>query len=86
MLPARPQWQMVLVINVKFTLSLLKCLVQNQCSSAMVENYVLVIKASFILYELPFVVFEHPKIKYFIKSPLTLKTHNLIDLSMLRGI
>ena len=57
----------------------------------MVENYVSAIKASFILYELPYVVFNHPKIKYFIKSlkinrPLTLRPHNLIDLTILRRI
>ena len=57
----------------------------------MVENYVSAIKASFVLYELPYVVFNHPKIKYFIKSlktnrPLTLRPHNLIDLIILRRI
>ena len=52
--------------NVKVILPFLECLVQNKCSSAMVENYVSAIKASFILYESPFVVFNHPKIKYFI--------------------
>ena len=78
-------------VNVKVILLFMECLVQNQCSSAMVENYVSAIKSSFVLYELPFVVFDHPKIKYFIKSlkinrPLTLKTHNLMPLSMLRRI
>ena len=53
-------------VNVKLILSFLECLVQNQCSCA--ENYVTAIKASFILYELPFAVFIHPKIKYFGKS------------------
>ena len=56
---------------------------------SMVENYASAIKASFVLYELPFAVFHHHKIKYFIKSlkinrSLTLETHNIIDLSMLR--
>ena len=72
-------------VNVKFILSFLECLVQSQCSCAMIKNYVSAIKASFILYELPFAVLSHPKIKYFVKSlkiirPLTLTTHNLIDL------
>ena len=44
-----------------------------------------------MLYELPYVVFNHPKIKYFINSlktnrPLTLRPHNLIDLAILRRI
>ena len=57
----------------------------------MVENYMSAIKASFVLYELPCVVLTHPKIKYFIKSlktnrPLTLRPHNLIDLTILRRI
>ena len=78
-------------VNVKVILAFLECLVQNKCSSAMVENYVSAIKASFVLYELPYVVFTHPKIKYFIKSlktnrPLTLRNHNLIDLTILRHI
>ena len=78
-------------VNVKFILSFLECLVQSQCSCSMVENYVSAIKANFILYELPFAVLSHPKVKYFIKSlkinrPLTLKTRNLIDLQILRRL
>ena len=78
-------------VNVKFILSFLECLAQNQCSCAMIENYVSAIKASFILYELPFAVLCHPQIKYFVKSlkinrPLTLKLHNLIDLQTLRNL
>ena len=78
-------------VNVKFILSFLECLVQSQCSCSMVENYVSAIKANFILYEFPFAVLSHPKVKYFIKflkinRPLTLKTHNLIDLQILRRL
>ena len=78
-------------VNVKVILAFLECLVQNKCSFTMVKNYVSAIKASFILYELPYVVFNHPQIKYFIKSlkinrPLTLRPHNLIDLTILRRI
>ena len=69
----------------------MECLVANHCSCAMIENYLSAIKAKFILFELPFAVFSHPKIKYFVKSlkinrPLTLKVHNLIDLSTLRQL
>ena len=75
-------------VNVKFILSFLECLVQNHCSCSMIENYLSAIKANFVLFELPFSMFTHPKIKYFVKSlkinrPLTLKAHNLIDLSTL---
>ena len=76
-------------VNVNIILSFLECLVSNHCSSSMVENYVSAIKVSFVLHELSFAVFQHPKRRYFIKSlkinrHLTLKTHNLIDLSSLR--
>ena len=76
-------------VNVKFIMSFLECLVQNHCSCAMLENYMSAIKANFILYDLPFVVFDHPKIKYFIKSikinrPLTLRPHNTVDLPVRR--
>ena len=78
-------------VNVKIVMSFLECKVQNHCSCAMLENYMSAIKANFVLYDLPFVVFDHPKIKYFIESikinrPLTLRPHNTIDLSILRRI
>ena len=38
-----------------------ECLVHNKCSSSIVENYVSAIKASFVLYELPYAEFEHPR-------------------------
>ena len=78
-------------VNVKFIMSFLECLVQYHCSCAMLENYMSAIKANLILYDLPFVVFDHPKIKYFIKSikinrPLTLRPHNTVDLPVIRRI
>ena len=78
-------------VNVEIVMSFLECMVQNNCSCAVLENYMSAIKANFILYDLPFTVFDHPKIKYFIKSikinrPLTLRPHNTIDLSNLRRI
>ena len=61
---------------------------QNQCSCVMIENYLSAIKVNFILFDLPFAVFSHPKIKYFVKSlkvnrPLTLKAHILFDMQTL---
>ena len=76
-------------INVEVIMSFLECLVENNCSCAMLENYMSAIKANCILYDLPYYVFDHPKIKYFIKSikinrPLILRPHNTVDLSILR--
>ena len=78
-------------VNVKVVKSFLECMVQNHYSCAMLENYMSAIKANFVLHDLPFVVFDHPNIKYFIKSvkinrPLTLRPYNIIDLSILRRI
>ena len=78
-------------VNLRVILSFMECLVSNKCSCAVIENYLSAIKAMFVLFELPFAVFSHPKIKYFVKSikinrPLTLKVHNLIDLSTLRQL
>ena len=74
--------------NVKVILSFLECLVSNAVSSCMLVNYVSAIKASFILYNLPFQVLDHPRVKYFIKavkinSPPAIKSHNIISISML---
>ena len=55
-------------VNVKIVMSFLECIVQIHCSCAMLENYMSAIKANFVLYDLPFVESDHPKIKYFIKS------------------
>ena len=74
--------------NVKLILSFLEYLVSNAVSPCMLANYVSAIKASFILYNLPFQVLDHPRVKYFIKAvkinrPPALKTHNVISISML---
>ena len=55
-------------VNVKMVLSFLECLVSNSCSCCMLANYVLALKAHFVLYDLPFEVLDHPKVKYFVKS------------------
>ena len=78
-------------VNVEVVMSFLECMVQNHCSCAVLENYMSAIKANFVLYDLPFLVFDHPKIKYFIRSikinrPLSLRPHNTIDLSTLKRI
>ena len=75
-------------VNVKVVLSFLECLVVNSCSYCMVANYVSAIKANFVLFDLPFTVFSHPQIRYFLKAlkinrPLRVKSHNIITISWL---
>ena len=74
--------------NVKMVLSFLECLVGNSCSYCMVANHVSAIKANFVLYDLPLHVFDHPKVKYFLKAlkinrPLNVKPHNVITIPWL---
>ena len=78
-------------INVKVVLSFLECLVANECSASMIANYVSAIKASFIMYDLPFETLDHPKVKYFLKAlrinrPITTTSHNVITISHLLEI
>ena len=78
-------------VNVEVILSFLECLVHNKCSVAMISNYVSAIKACLVLYDLPFHILDHQKIKYFQKSlrinrPLSLTSHNIIDLDGLEKI
>ena len=76
-------------VSVKVLLSFFECLAVNKCSVSVISNYVSAIKANFIVYDLPFHICDHPKIKYFIKSlkvnrPLTITHHNIVDIPMLR--
>ena len=78
-------------VDVKILLSFLECLVSNNCTYSMLCNYVSDIKASFVLYDLPHDLLDHPRLKLFLKSvrinsPLTLVPHNIIDLDMLEKI
>ena len=78
-------------VNVKVILSFLECLVLSSCSMGMVANYVSAIRASFVMYDLPYYVLDHPKIKYFLKSlrinrPVIVTPHNIITISRLVDI
>ena len=78
-------------VDTKVILSFLECLVHNNCSGCMIENYVSAIKANFVLYDLPSTVLEHPKIKYFIKAlkitrPMSLRSHNISTIQKLADI
>ena len=75
-------------VNVKMVLSFLECLVSNACSYCMVANYVSALKANFVLYDLPFDLLDHPKVKYFVKAlrinrPLSIVSHNVITVPIL---
>ena len=57
----------------------------------MVGNYVSAIKAHFVLHDLSFQLFDHPKLKYFLKAlrinrPMSVKSHNIISLDRLAQI
>ena len=56
----------------------------NGTSVHMVSNYVSALKAMSVVYNLQFQIFDHPQVKYFIKSlkinrPLTVSTKNIMD-------
>ena len=56
-----------------------------------IGNYISAIKANFVLYDLPFMVLNHPRDKYYLKSlkinsPMSVKLHNLIDITWLKAI
>ena len=78
-------------VNVRVILSFMECLVKNSCSPCMVANYVSAIRASFVLYELPHHILDHPRVKYFFKSlrinrPVVVIPHNIITTSRLIDI
>ena len=52
-------------VNLNVLLSFLECLAHNACSVALIANYLSAIKAQFILYNLPFALCDHSKIKCF---------------------
>ena len=75
-------------VNIKVIRSFLECLVHNNFSVYMIENYISAIKANFVLYNMPYTVLEHPKLRYFIKAlninrPLSLRPHNIITIPRL---
>ena len=55
-------------VDVKILFSFLECLVSNNCTYSMLCNYVSAIKASFVLYDLPHDLLDHPRLKLFLKS------------------
>ena len=78
-------------LSISEALSYLEFLVDNKTSAHMISNHVSATRAMFVLYDLPYQLWDHPKIKYFIKSvkiarPLALPKKNVIDLNTLKII
>ena len=78
-------------LSLSEALSYLEFLVDNRTTAHMVSNHVSAIRAMFVLYDIPYQLWDHPKIKYFIKSikmarPLALPKKNIIDLNTLKSI
>ena len=72
-------------------LSYLEFLVDNKVSAHMISNHVSAIRAMSIIYDLPYQPWEHPKVKYFVKSikltrPMALPKRNIIDIQTLKTI
>ena len=80
-------------VNVRVVLSFLECLAGNSYSAGMIANHVSAIRVSFVMYDLPYYMLDHPKVKYFLKSlrinrPVVVTSHNIttiprfIDISL----
>ena len=78
-------------LSVSEALSYLEFLVDNGVSTHMISNHISAIRAMFVMYDLPYGVWNHPKIKYFVKStkmtrPIALPKRNIINLNTLKSI
>ena len=77
-------------ISVSVALSYLEFLVENCVSINMIKNHIAAIRAMFIVHNLQYGAWEHPKFSYFVKSlkshrPMVLPKHNIIDLITLKN-
>ena len=78
-------------LSVSEALSYLEFLVDNGVSSHMISNHVSATRAMYVLYDLPYKTWDHPKIKYFVRStklsrPIALPKRNIIDINTLKAI
>ena len=71
-------------IDVNVILSFCECLVANNCSVSIVSNYLSAMKANFLLYNMCYSLLDQKSMR--IQRPLTLTSHNIIELSMLEKI
>ena len=72
-------------------MAFLEFLVYNKVSTNMVINHVSALKAIAIVYDIPFIALEHPKVMYFVKSlkinrPLSVTKRHIMDLKTLKEI
>ena len=77
------------VVSVSVALSYLEFLVENRVSSSMISNHIAAVKAMSIVYDMQYEAWDHPKIRYFVKSlklqrPMVLPKRNIIDLVTLK--
>ena len=78
-------------MSLAIVMAFLEFLVYNKVSTHMIANHVSALRAMAIVYDIPFVALEHPKVKYFIKSlkinrPLVITKRHIMDLKTLRQI
>ena len=78
-------------LSLSEALSYLEFLVDNGVSTHMISNHISAIRAMYVLYDLPYEMWDHPKIKYFVRSaklsrPIALPKRNIIDLNTLKTI
>ena len=78
-------------LSVSDALSYLEFLVDNGVSAHMISNHISAIRALSVVYDLPYGIWDHPKIKYFVRStkmtrPIALPKRNIIDLNTLKTI
>ena len=78
-------------VDLQNLIAYLEYLVENGVSYNMVSNNISALKANFIMYDLPFQLLEHPRIRFFIKSlkinrPLSLVKRNIITLQVLQQL
>ena len=78
-------------VSIRCILAYLEFLVKNGVSTNMVANHVSATKAQFIMYDLNYDVFDHPKVKYYIRAlriirPQVMVKRNIMSLEVLKSL
>ena len=78
-------------VSLEFVLAYLEYLTQNKVSVPMLANNISALKAHFTMYNLQFSLFDHPRVRYFVKAlkinrPLALVTRNIMSLQQLQQL
>ena len=76
-------------LSVSVVLSYLEFLVDYKGSAHMISNHRSAIRAMSVVYDLPYQPWDHPKVKYFVKSikltrPVALPKRNITDIYTLK--